>query len=318
MKVLYTDHYYADVELERGMFEQAGIEFVEAQSETEADVIAAAQDISALILHFAPMTGTVFEALPNLKLISVAGVGVDQVDLVAAAEHGIWVSNVPDGNYTEVGAHALALALALVRQLPAFDRNLGAGEFDYLAGGELLRPGDVSVGIVGLGRIGQEFYRVAEPVFGLFSAYDPYLSDESWPAGVRKAATLDDLVSQVDLISIHTPLTAETEKMFNSRTIQKMRPGSILINTSRGQVVDTAAVYQALQSGHLRGAGIDVFPLEPPQAEDPLRTHPNAICSPHAAFYSIESALEMRRKSVENIIHWAATGQPVTPVVQGN
>lgn len=317
MRVLYADYYYADVALERELLAQAGIEMVEAHCRTVADVMAVGQDADALIMHFAPMTRQLFEGLPKLGLISIAAVGVDLVDLGAAEDLGIWVTNVPDGNTTEVASHALALALSWIRELPSYDRDLAAGNFQYDVGGLLRRPNTLKVGIVGLGRIGQQFFRVAGPVFGDFMAYDPYLPAEAWPTGIQKMDSLAEMLSQVDLVSIHTPLTTETRGMFNAELLGTMKPDSYLINTSRGPVVDTTALIPALDSGQLRAVGLDVFPQEPPAVDDPIRRHPRILCSPHAAFYSTAAEHEMRRKSVENIIQWAQTGRPIYSVVEG-
>jgi D-3-phosphoglycerate dehydrogenase len=144
-------------------------------------------------------------------------------------------------------------------------------------------------------------------------AHDPYLIDGDFPAYVERVG-LEALFEQADVVSVHTPLNAETRGMVNGPLLQRMKAGSLLVNCARGAVVDTDALLAALQSGHLDGAGLDVLPVEPPAMNDPLVNHPRVIVSPHAAFYSVAGERELRRKAAQNVIDWARNGQPTYAV----
>jgi D-3-phosphoglycerate dehydrogenase len=317
-KILYSDHDYSDIDLERRLLADAGVDLVLAQCRTEAEVVAAAADCAAILLQYAPITERVLAALPRLGIVSRIGAGVDTVDTAACARHGVWVANSPDYGVGEVATHALALALALIRNVVAYHRDILAGRWHYLSSGELRRPAEMTLGIVGLGRIGKRMAHVARDVFKRVLAYDPYIIDGDFPVFVERAPDLASLFSASDVVSIHAPLTGETRRMINAGVLRHMRPGSYVVNTARGAIVDTDDLLAALDSGILAGAGLDVLPVEPVPAESPLRGHPKVILTPHAAFYSAQSEVELRRKAVQNIVTWLKTGRPDYVVVEGS
>ena len=181
MRVAFTDYVQPNLDLETRLLTESGVEPVVGTSDctTARDVIALARDpsIQALVVQYAPITAEVLQALPHVRIISLPQVGLDPVDLGAAIEHGVWITNVPDGNMTEVATHALAMSLSLIRQLPFYDRSVRAGEWDYEAAGVLRRPGVLTFGLLGLGRIGRTVARFAQPCFGRILAYDPYARD---------------------------------------------------------------------------------------------------------------------------------------------
>ena len=319
MRVAFTDYGNYDLALERGLLEAAGHELVaaEPQCRTPEQVIAAGAGAGALVVQYAPVTRAVFEALPELRIVSLPQIGVDALDLEAAREHGVWVANAPTANITEVAAHTLAMALSLVRGLPAFDRSVRAGVWDYEAAGPLRRPGTLSFGLFGLGRIGQLVVERAAPLFGRVLACDPHLPGEAWPAGVARVEDPRALFALSDVVSLHLPLTAESRGMVDDALLGAMKPGGFLVNVARGGVLDTAALRRALDSGHLAGAALDVLPEEPPATDDPLLSHPKVQLSPHAAFYSLEADDELRRTSVENILALLRDGRPEHVVLEG-
>jgi D-3-phosphoglycerate dehydrogenase len=317
MKILLSDHDYADLNLERTTLEAAGIELVDGgRCMTEDAVIAAGHGCSAVLLQYAPITARVLDALPEVGLVSRIGAGYDTVDTAACAARGVWVSNSPDYGVGEVATHALAMALALIRHLPFYDRDVRGGTWHYESAGRVRRCSEMTLGIIGLGRIGKRMAYLSRNLFKRIVACDPYLIDGDFPAYVERV-TLDAAFTQSDVISLHTLLNDETRGMVNARHFELMRPGGYLVNTSRGAVVDIDALVAALRAGRLDGAGIDVLPEEPIARDHPLAMHPRVILTPHAAFYSVESERDLRRKSAQNIVTWTRTGRPDYVVVAG-
>ena len=319
MRVVLTDYEQVDLALEAGLLQAAGLALqpAEPQCQSPEDVIRAAEGAAALVVQYAPIPRAVFEALPALRIVSVPQIGVDSIDLQAARAHGVWVANAPTANITEVAAHTLAMALALIRQLPAYDRDVRAGVWDYNSVGPLRRPGDLTYGLLGLGRISRLVVERAAPIFGRLLAYDPFVADADWPAGVERVTDLTELFASADVLSIHVPLTNESRGLVGAELLAAMKPGSFLVNVARGPIVDTVALIAALDAGQLAGAALDVLPQEPPAADDPLLRHDKVLLSPHAAFYSVEAETELRRTSVENVVALLRDGRPHHVVVEG-
>lgn len=317
-KILFADYDYHDIALERSILEGAGCELATAQCRTEDDVIAAARDCAAILLQYAPITGRVIAALPSLGLVSRIGAGFDTVDTDAARAHGVWVTNSPDYGVGEVATHALALALASIRNVVTYDRHVRAGEWHFLSAGTIPRASRLTLGIVGLGRIGKRMAHVSRNVFGRVVAFDPYLIDGDFPAYVERMPTLEALAAASDVVSLHTPLNASTRGLVGEAFFAAARRGLTLVNTARGAVVAMPALLAALDAGILRGAALDVLPIEPVPADSPLRSDPRVILTPHAAFYSVEAEQELRRKAAQNIVSWLARGRPDYPVVEGS
>jgi D-3-phosphoglycerate dehydrogenase len=316
-KILYADNNYPEIDLERALFDPIGIEIVTAQCKTEDEVIEAGQGCSAILLQYAPIGAKVVAALPELGIVSRIGAGFDTVDTDACEKAGIWVANSPDYGVGEVATHALALALALIRNVVAYDRDIRAGRWHFMSPGTMRRPSELTLGIVGLGRIGKRMAHVSRNAFKRVVAYDPHIIDGDFPAYVERAATLSDLATQSDIVSLHTPLNAETRGMIGARFFSAARPGASLVNTSRGAVVGIPDLVAALESGTLAGAALDVLPDEPIPRDSPLLRQPRVILTPHAAFYSIEAEKELRRKAAQNIISWLASGKPEYVVTRG-
>jgi D-3-phosphoglycerate dehydrogenase / 2-oxoglutarate reductase len=316
MRVLVTDADYGALDLEEEVLRAAGHELRTAQCRTAAEVIEAARDVDAVLVQYAPITAEVLDALPGLRLVSRYGVGVDVVDLDAARERGVWVCNVPDYGTTEVALHAVAMLLALMRNLTGHDREVHAGRWDHRLGGRLPRPGGLTLGVVGLGRIGRTTMEGAAPWFGGVVGYDPYLPDDAWPAGVERLE-LPELFARSNAVTLHLPLTPETQGLVGADLLGRMPAGSFLVNTARGGLVQLDAVAQALADGRLAGAGLDVLPQEPPPADHPLLADPRALLTPHVAWYSAEAEVELRRKAALNVVSWAETGRPDYVVVEG-
>ena len=317
VRALITDYDFPDIELEREVFRTGGVEHVVAQCRTEDDLIAAARECDALLLQYAPVTDRVLAALPRIGLVSRYGAGFDTIDTEACRRHGVWVANSPDYGVGEVATHALAMTLALIRHLMIYDRDVKAGRWHYLSAGKIRRASLMTVGVLGLGRIGKRYAALARECFAKVIACDPYLNDADFPPYVQRVG-LTELFEHADAISLHVPLNDETRGMVDASLLAKLKPDSVLINTARGGVVDIDALRAALDEGRLDGAALDVLPTEPIAPQHPLARHPRVLLTPHAAFYSCESEVELRRKAALNIVQWAATGRPMYPVVQGS
>ena len=317
MKVLITDAEYPDIDdLERPILEEAGFELELARCRTPEQVIQAGRGADALAVQYAPITRDVLEELPEVRIVSRYGVGVDNIDLEAAQERGIWVANVPDYCMVEVAVHALAMALALMRHLPIYDRHVREGRWFYRSTGPLRRPSTMTLGVVGHGRIGGTIAQLAVPCFQQVLACDPYLPESAWPANVQPVDH-EALFSRSHVVTLHVPLNEETRNMVDHRFLSLVPDGGYLVNTSRGGVVNLDDLLQALESGRLAGAALDVLPQEPPPADHPVLHHPRVLLSPHSAFYSLEAEEELRRKTILNVVAWAREGRPPYVVVEG-
>ena len=298
--ILITDCDHPSTEIERAAVEAAGFRLTVAQCRTAADVIAAGSASAAvgLIVQYAPITGDVLRALPACRVVGRYGVGLDTIDLVTAARLGIRVVNVPDYCTDEVADHALGLILALTRGIVPLDRGVKAGAWDFRLAGRVRRASSQRLGVIGLGRIGSALAHRARALGYDVVGTDPQGSRDS---GVT-AVALEELLATSDVVSIHAPLDSTTHHLLDARTLALMRPTAILVNTSRGGLVDHDALVEALRAGALAGAAIDVLEREPIPADDPLIRLPNVVLTPHAAFYSEESLVEMKHKVSQRVL----------------
>jgi C-terminal binding protein len=243
-----------------------------------------------------------------------AGVGFNNVDVEAATRHGVVVCNVPDYGTEEVADHAIMFLLALVRRLVPSHQAIRAGRWDYRTALGAPRLRGKTFGIVGCGRIGSATALRAKALGLDVVFYDPYLRQGMDKAlGIRRVYRLEELLQQSHYVSLHCYLDASSQHLINARTIAQMRPGAILINTARGPVVDETALLEALESGHIAAAGLDVTEREPLDNE-PLRQHPNVLFTPHTAFYSVEGYAELRTKTAEEVRRLLLGEPPRNPV----
>ena len=226
MKVLFTDYDMLDVSLERQIFREAGIELIEAQCRTEDEVVARAGGCSALLIQYAPVAERVFAAHPGIGLCSRIGAGFDTIDTAAAARHGVWVANSPDYGVGEVSTHALAMMLSVIRGIARYDRDIHNGQWHYTTVGRIPRASNLTVGVLGLGRIGKRFAHIARNTFKRVIAHDPHLIDGDFPAYVERVS-LEELFSQADAISIHWLLNDETRGLVDGRLLRLDQLGSL-------------------------------------------------------------------------------------------
>ncbi|MDB5838811.1 MAG: C-terminal binding protein [Herminiimonas sp.] len=317
MKILITDFDYPDLDLEKELYGAAGIEVVAAQCRTEEDVIAAASGCEGLLVQYAPVGAKVFAAHPQIRIVSRYGAGFDTVNTRDARAAGVWVANSPDYGVGEVATHALAMTLALLRHVVFYDRDVRNGQWHFSSAGELRRVSDMTIGILGLGRIGKRMAHVSRNSFRRVIAADPYIIDGDFPAYVERVST-EELFAQADAVSLHVPLNDETRSMVNAELLNRMRPGGVLVNTARGGLIDMEGLLAALDAGRLDGAALDVLPEEPPQPDARILRHPRVILSPHAAFYSVPAEKELRRKAAQNLIDWKEKGRPSYVVIEGH
>jgi len=325
-RVVVTDTITGDLQPERDVLDGVA-QVVALGARSEGELVGHVETAVALIVyHEVDITRSTIDRLDACKVICRGGVGFDNVDGATARARGIELCNTPDYGSEEVADSALAMALSLVRgvHLANSKGRAGIGVWSYQNAAPTFRLRGRTLGIVGLGRIGTAA-AVRAKAFGLdVLFYDPYKPDGYDKAlGITRVETLERLLAASDIVSLHCPLTDETRHMIDAQAIQAMRPGSILINTARGGVVDTAQLPAALETGRLAGVGIDVLQKEPPDADDPLllawrdQTHPahhRLILNPHVAFYCEEGMIEMRTKAAETCRR-AILGVPLRNVV---
>lgn len=308
--IVITDCDHDAVDIERAVARERGATLTLAQCHTEDEVAEACAGADAIVVQYAPITDRVLAALPNLKAVGRYGVGVDTVDVDAATAHRVAVCNVPDYGTEAVSDHALALALSLARGLPQLDRNLRGGSIDLSPVRPLYRFSTRTFGVVGLGLIGAATGRKAKGVGFTVIGSDPARTvGETTEEGVE-VVSFDELVTRSDIISLHVPLVAATHHLIDDDVLHRTRPRAILVNTCRGGVADTDAVLSALRDGRLAGAGLDVLELEPLDPDAAIASQPNAIFTPHAAWYSDESYGELKRRVMENVLAVCAGDPP--------
>ena len=325
-RVVITDFVQDDLAIEREVL--AGVAEVEALGAQDEAALAGAIDSAdaLMVYHNVMLSAGSIDRLKHCQAIVRCGVGFDNVDHARARARGIPVVNVPDYGTEEVADSAIGLLLALTRGLHQYNHRLQrSGEpWSYRIATPLRRLRGRVLGIVGFGRIGSATARRAQSLGMDVRFYDPLLADGyDKVMGVRRAESLQGLLSESFAVSLHCPLTEQTHHLIDATALSWMSPGGYLVNTARGGVVDTAALPEALASGRLAGAGLDVLPGEPPSPDDPLLVawrdpnhpaHERLILNPHAAFYSEEGFQDMRRKGAE-ACRRSLTGQPLRNVV---
>ena len=306
--VFLTDYAWPDVAIESEIIEGAGLRLVTGPAKAaSAEVIArlaAEHRPAAIMTNWAPVSAAAIAASPSLRIVARLGVGLDNIAVDEAARRGVWVTNVPDYCIEEVSDHAVAMVLAWARGLVRFDREVKAGRWEP-ASARLRRVRDLTCGIIGLGRTGG---RTAEKLHGFgVRLLGHTRSADGAAAALVQATALEDLLSRCDVVIVHVPLTAQTHHLLGRGQIELMRPGAFLVNVSRGAVIDSIALIEALESGRLAGAALDVLEDEPRVPPGLLR--PDVILSPHVAFSSEASLRDLRRKASEEVVR-VLRGEP--------
>lgn len=300
-KVVVTDYEYPDLDQERKVFGAIGVEFVAGQCKDEDAVIALARDADALLNQYAKLTPKVIEALENCKIIIRYGIGVDNVNVPAATKAGIMVCNVPTYGIHEVSDHVVGLFFSSIRKIPAMSETVKKGRWDCNLGRPIYRIHGKTLGLAGFGNIARMVAQKLAPWNLKVLGYDPFISESVFKSHGVEKTSFEQLLKESDFVSAHVPHTAETFHMFSYERFKQMKRGAIFINTARGPLVDEDGLYRALQEGWLAGAALDVMEKEPPDPDHPLLSLPNVIITPHMAWYSEESAVDLQRMAAEEV-----------------
>ena len=318
-KVLITDHVWPTTDPEREVLEAGGAEVVVAPNGDEATLVELARDADAIMTCFAQVTENVVRAAERCVAIGRFGVGVDNIAVGTATELGIAVTYVPDYCVDEVSDHVLALLHAWNRKIALFDRSVkenGWGSQPLTM--RMMRLRGKTIGIVGFGRIGQAV-AVKARAFGLnILAADPVVGPEVVESFGGALVELPSLLAQSDFVTLHAPLTDETRNMIGGSELAAMKPDAFLINAARGPLIDESALYDALSRGEIAGAGLDVMVDNVPEKEHPLFSLDNIIVTPHIAFFSQESTLELEQRAaaeVVSVVHGRMPDNLVNPAV---
>lgn len=318
MKVVVTDYTFPDLEIETGLLEPLGHQVVAQKEKLSAERLRPlVADADAVIVQFAPVDRSVVEAMTRAKVIVRYGIGVDNVALDAARERGIPVVNVPDYCIDEVADHTLALLLAATRQVVANDAHVRGGAWGLATPLDRMRTlKDLTVGVVGFGRIGREVVARLRGFRCRVLVSDPVVGDDEIAAAGATAVPFDRLLASSDVVTLHCPSTDRTRGMMNRATFAAMRPGAILVNVGRGDLVDTDALLEALESGHLSDAALDVFSVEPLPIDHPLRRRAGTVLQSHIASASVPAVRKLRL-TVAQAAADALAGRPSSNVVNG-
>lgn len=308
IKVVTTDYIEGDLDWEREQYAALGVAFAAYQLKlgTREQLLAVAAEADVIIVNMARFSAPVIEGLQHTRLIIRHGIGYDNVDVAAATRCGIAVGNVPDYCVNEVAEQAVMLMLSCQRKLLLQNKLLsasaGAGAWDFQSINSVFSIHGKTVGIVGFGRIGSTVFRMLQGFAVRFLVCDPYLSPERQQQFGITAVPLAQVLGEADIITIHTPLTAETHHMFDEPQFRMMKRTAVLVNTARGGIINLPALDAALRAGLLAHAGIDVYEeREPPHPDDPLLNNPAAICTPHLAWLSEEANWSIRTKIVADV-----------------
>ncbi|MBX0297052.1 C-terminal binding protein [Haloarcula nitratireducens] len=302
---------FPDIETETSVFETAdiGVDVTAGSAKSEAELIDLASDADGLIVQYAQVTESVLSELPNLSVVSRYGIGVDNIDIEAASEHGVAVTHVPSYCEEEVATHAFSLLLTLARRTAQYDSEVKSSTWDWKNGRPIESLTGKTVGFVAFGKIPRRFADLAAGFNFEYVTYDPYLSEDDIVDHPVEKVDFDTLLSESDIISIHTPLVEETCHMFDDNAFAQMKDSAFLLNTSRGPIIDETALNKALVEDEIAGAGLDVMEEEPTH-ESPLFEHDDLVVTPHVAWYSEASLTELRRKAAENIVNVIQGDQP--------
>ncbi len=298
--IVYAGH--KEVNVEREVLEAYGAQVIAAEAPDTAEADAAYAECDALMVTIQPVTAAMMDRMPKCKIICRVGTGLDAIDIPAATARGIWVTNVPDYSIDEVSSHAMAFTLALARNLFRHRAMSQTGTWRYETERPIRRIAGQTMGILGIGRIGGASARKAKGLGFTVIAHDPYVSDERFAeVGVRKV-DFDTLLRESDFLTLHVPLTEGTRKIINAEALAKMKPTAFLVNTARGEVVDIDALVEAVRNGTIAGAGIDVLPIEPPPADYPILHEDSILVTPHIAWASVESGIDVRQRGAEDVV----------------
>jgi D-3-phosphoglycerate dehydrogenase len=313
--VVVTDCDHENLDPERAVLAEHGLSLRLQTCHTAADVVAQCQGAAVLVNQYAPITGAVLDALPDVRLVVRYGVGVDSVDVSAATDRGVWVANVPDYGTAEVADHTIALTLALLRGITVYDRSVRDGAWDYTVGRPLRRLSELTLGVVGCGSIGSAVASRAAGL-GMRAVGCDVTPGRPAPPAPIEPVSFPELLRRRDVVSLHATLDTGSRNLLDGPAFAAMRPDAVLVNTARGGLVDTSSLVAALEQGQIAGAGLDVLDVEPitESVRAALTAHPRVVLSPHAAWYSEESFMQLKSEVAREAVRVLSGEPPRCPV----
>lgn len=301
--VVVSDHDFEDLSIERNVLE--GVADVrDAGGDLDGagrDVADELADADGVLNLRSDVNGQLLDRMDDCRIVARYGIGVDNVDVEAATKRGIYVTNVPDYCQEEVATHALSLLLSLYRGITRYDASVADGEWDRDVVTPIHRLSTQTLGVVGFGATGRA---VADRAMALgfdVVTSDPFVDEATAADHGAELVPFEDVLERADAVTIHSPLTDDTRGMVDAAAFERMKSSAVLVNVARGPVVEGDALRGALDAGRIAGAGLDVFPDEPPAEDDPLRDHERVVATPHVAWYSEEANAERRRAAAENV-----------------
>jgi D-3-phosphoglycerate dehydrogenase / 2-oxoglutarate reductase len=301
-RIVITDATFPNFDSEEAVAARYGAELQHARCNSEQEVVDAASNTDVLLVQFAKLTREAVERLSPNALVVRYGIGLDNIDLEAAKEHGVKVAYVPDYATGEVADHTISLILTRLRKIVSLDQSVRDGKWDAVGvAAPVLSFSETTVGFLGFGRIGREVQARLKPFGFKTIVCDPYVDTDALAKIGAQSVGLDELFSTSDVITLHAPLTPTTRHAINAKRIDQMKSSAIIVNTSRGGLIDTAALESALLERKIAGAALDVFEQEPLPAESRLRHVPNLLLTPHAAWYSTRSAKQLQALAADEV-----------------
>lgn len=315
-KVVLTDYVWESLEPEEKLFASLGADFIAIQCKSREELLDVAEGAQVLLnTYFAPLDRSLCESLPALKMIARYGIGVDTIDLEAATDHGIIVTNNPTYCLDEVAEHTMALLLALARRVTIYDRDVRRGVWDVEAAKPIRRISGKTLGSVGFGNIARKVAKRARGFEMRILYYDPFVPAEAGAEEGAESVSLETLLPDSDFVTIHAPLIPETRHMIGEAQLRMMKPTAFLINCARGPIVEDAALEKAVSEGWIAGAGLDVLEAEPPLSpEHPLLHAPQNIVTPHSGWYSEESLVGLHEGAPAEVARFLQGERPINVV----
>ena len=314
-KVVVTDDRHGDFSVEKEVLASIGAEVVICNCDTKEEVIRECKDADGILLNLSPMPAEVIEQLDKCKIIARYGVGYDNVDVSACTKKGIYVANVPDYCAEEVSDQALALLMACVRKVVHSDTQIRQGRWNIAKEMKIHRIEGSAFALMGFGMIAKAFMRKIKGFNpGKIMVFDPFVDAQTIASHGAVKADWETALGEADYISVHIPLNASTKGMIDEKAFALMKPSAILLNTSRGAVINEKALISALEAKRINCAGLDVFEIEPIQPDNKLLKLDNCVLTDHVGWYSVESIIELKRKAAENIREVLLKGKPKYPV----
>jgi D-3-phosphoglycerate dehydrogenase len=312
--IAVTDSVFPSLDPAKAALSKLNPTYRMSRSVNADDILAVAKDADAILVTYAKLTRDILSQLARCRAIGRFGLGVDNIDLVAAKEKGIAVNYVPDYCIREVSDHAMALLLALIRKIPLSNKLVQGGRWEMPAVVPIRRIEGTVLGLIGFGHIPRLVAPKAQ-AFGMkVLAFDPFAMPEDFKAALVESVDFDTLLNKSDYVSVHAPLLPATRGMMNAVAFAKMKQGAYIVNTARGPLIDEPALIAALDSGQVGGAGLDVVAAEPLTKDSPLLGRDNVIISPHTAFYSIEALEELQTKCARDVARVLSGEKAVYPI----